>query len=144
MDERIKFEFKSFEELSKAELYEVLWLRDRVFVVGQKITALSEVDGEDPEWHHLLAYQCDQLIGYARLKWDQDPVKIGRIAIDVPLQNQGLGRILMHEVHRILGQRRGFMHAQAYLQSWYEQLGWRVCGPAFDEADIKHLPMERP
>jgi len=144
MDGRIEFEFKSFEQLSKAELYEVLWLRDRVFVVGQKITALSEVDGEDPNWHHLLAYQQDHLIGYARLKWYEDPVKIGRIAIDVPLQNQGLGRALMHEIHRILGSRRGFMHAQAYLQSWYEQLGWRVCGPAFDEADIQHLPMERP
>ena len=144
MSDQIEFHFKSFEELSKAELYEVLWLRDRVFVVGQKITALSEVDGEDPQWHHLLAYQNERLIGYARLKWDHDPVKIGRIAIDTPLQNQGLGTVLMHEIHRVLDTRPGFMHAQAYLRSWYEQLGWRVCGPAFDEADIKHLPMERP
>ena len=144
MSDGIDFLFKSFDELSKAELYDVLWLRDRVFVVGQKITALSEIDGEDPDWHHLLAYQHSNLIGYARLKWDKDPVKIGRIAIDTPLQNRGLGTVLMHEIHRLLGSRRGFMHAQAYLRTWYEQLGWRVCGSAFDEADIRHLPMERP
>lgn len=138
------FRFKSFEELSKSELYDALWLRDRVFVVGQKITALSEIDGEDPDWHHLLAYQGSDLVGYARLRWDHDPVKIGRIAIDTTLQKQGLGTGLMHEIHRVLGARHGFMHAQAYLRGWYEQLGWRVCGPPFDEADIEHLPMERP
>jgi len=135
--------FKSYDELTKAELYDCLWLRDRVFVVGQKITAISEIDGEDPTWHHLLAYQDDVLIGYARLQWHSDPVKVGRIAIDTELQGQGLGSALMYEIHRVLGERTGFMHAQSYLRGWYERLGWRVCGPAFDEADIEHLPMER-
>lgn len=144
MDNSLQIVFKSFEELSKAELYELLWLRDRVFVVGQKITALSEIDGEDPNWHHLLAYRGGKLVGYARLKWLERPVKIGRIAIDPELQGQGLGSELMHEIHRLLGPRPGFMHAQAYLRAWYERLGWRVCGEPFDEAEIEHLPMERP
>ncbi len=140
----LRIVFKPYDALTKSELYECLWLRDRVFVVGQKITAISEIDGEDPDWHHLLAYQGDAMVGYARLKWDQDPVKVGRIAIDTNRQGQGLGTMLMHEIHRVLGDRPGFMHAQAYLRDWYETLGWRVCGAAFDEADIEHLPMERP
>ena len=144
MQKPLHFVFKSFDELSKEELYESLWLRDRVFVVGQQICVISEIDGEDPDWHHLLAYDEDTLVGYARLLWDKDPVKIGRIAVDTTRQGEGLGTALMHEVHRRLGTRSGFMHAQAYLKNWYEGLGWRVCGPAFDEAEIEHLPMERP
>ena len=139
----LTFRFKSYSELSKDELYELLWLRDRVFVVGQKITALSEIDGEDPDWHHLLAFHGQTLVAYARLKWDANPVKIGRIAVDTHRQRQGLGGQLMTEIHRLLGDRPGFMHAQAYLADWYSAIGWRVCGPGFDEADIPHLPMER-
>ena len=144
MENSLQIIFKNFDELSKTELYELLWLRDRVFVVGQKITALSEIDGEDPDWHHLLAYRDAKLVGYARLKWLELPVKIGRIAIEPELQGNGLGSELMHEVHRLLAARPGFMHAQAYLRSWYERLGWRVCGASFSEAEIEHLPMERP
>jgi ElaA protein len=136
--------FKSYESLSKDELYACLWLRDRVFVVGQKITAISEIDGDDPRWHHLLGYDpTGALVGYARLLWSADPVLVGRIAIDTDRQGEGLGTELMQEVHRLLGERGAAMHAQAYLKPWYEQLGWRVCGPPFLEAQIDHLPMER-
>ena len=140
----LNYIFKSYEALSKAELYDCLWLRDRVFVVGQKITAISEIDGDDPHWHHLMGYDQDGvLVAYARLLWSADPVKVGRIAIDTDRQGAGLGTELMHEVHRLLDGRRATMHAQAYLKPWYEMLGWRVCGPPFLEAQIDHLPMER-
>ena len=144
MTSRLQTHFASYEELTKDELYALLWLRDRVFVVGQKITAESEIDGDDPANHHLLGYKDGELVAYARLSWDQPVVKVGRVAVDPSQQRGGIGTELMLAVHELLRNRPAKMHAQAYLRRWYESLGWRVTGPLFLEAEIEHYPMERP
>lgn len=33
--------------------------------------------------------------------------------------------------------------AQAHLESWYEQFGFRRSGPGYDEDGIPHVPMRR-
>jgi ElaA protein len=138
----LTFSLHSFEQISKANLYQAMCLRDLVFVVGQKITAIAEIDGEDPNYHHLLGRDdAGQLIAYARLGLDSDPVNVGRIAIHPDHRGAGLGDALMAEIHRILSTRDGQMHAQAYLVPWYSRLGWTVCGDPFLEAEIPHLPM---
>ena len=53
---RNRIEIKRFRALSLEELYAILELRTRVFVVGQKITAEPEVDGHDPECAHALLW----------------------------------------------------------------------------------------
>jgi ElaA protein len=140
----LTFSLQSFEAISKADLYDALCLRDLVFVVGQKITALAEIDGEDPAYHHLLGRDADRkLIAYARLSVDREPVKVGRIAVHPDYRGRGLGDVLMAEVHAQLGTRPAIMHAQSYLEPWYGRIGWEVCGEEFLEADIAHLPMRR-
>lgn len=141
----LTFSLHSFAHISKLDLYQALCLRDLVFVVGQKITALAEIDGEDPSFHHLLGRdEAGKLIAYARLALDADPVKVGRIAIHPEHRGVGLGDALMAEIHRSLGARDARMHAQAYLAPWYSRLGWQVCGDLFLEAEIPHLPMRWP
>lgn len=136
------FECKKFDELSLTELYEVLCLRDEVFVVGQKITAVPEVDGADPGFHHILGREASGLlVATARLSLDAQVVRVGRIAVRDQLQGRGIGTALMREIQRILGSRSAEMNAQAHLEPWYAGLGWQRNGPVFFEAEIEHVRM---
>ena len=136
-----RFVLKAFADLSLRELYEVMVLRNDVFVVGQKITEEAEVDGLDPECHHALLYDGEELVGTARLFWADEPVKVGRVAVARGRQRGGLGTRLMLGVQEALGARRAKLHAQAYLEEWYARLGWERQGEVFDEAGIDHVVM---
>ena len=137
-------EFKEFNALSLRELYDVLHLRDLVFVVGQRITAVPEVDGEDPDATHALFRDADgRLIGTLRVFLGEQPVRVGRIAIHPDLQRGGFGTAMMHALHTFLGERPAIMHAQDYLRPWYGRLGWSAEGEPYLEADIPHITMRR-
>lgn len=134
-------EIKHYCDLTKDELYAIMVLRDLVFVVGQKITAVPEVDGRDPECEHAMLWDDGELVGTARLFCDEDPVVVGRVAIHTERQRQGLGSVLMRAVQEHLGERRAELHAQAHLEAWYAGLGWERFGEPFDEAEIPHVMM---
>jgi ElaA protein len=157
MSARVKFNHKWFTDLTMRELYALMVLRDDVFVVGQKITAENELDGQDPQCVHIIGrLGVDEegggagfdgkgrVVATARLFMAKDPVKVGRIAVAVDLQRKGVGTALMRYVHELLGGREGVMSAQQYLESWYAELGWQRVGDVYDEADIPHVRMVRP
>ncbi|QDG53999.1 GNAT family N-acetyltransferase [Persicimonas caeni] len=137
----LQIDIKHYRDLTKDELYAIMVLRDLVFVVGQKITAVPEVDGRDPECEHAMLYDGEQLIGTARLFAGEDPVVVGRVAIHPERQRQGLGSVLMRAVQEHLGARHAELHAQAHLEEWYASLGWERFGEPFDEAEIPHVMM---
>ncbi len=142
----MQFKHLPFDQLSLSDLYQLLWLRDEVFVVGQKITAEPEVDGLDPQAIHVLGRHepAGRVLVTARLFVSDDKVKVGRVAVHPDLQRQGLGTQLMHYVHEIMQDRRGEMSAQAHLQPWYGSLGWQADGPVYLEAELPHVHMLRP
>lgn len=137
-----RFEIKPFEELTTKELYDILHLRDIVFVYGQKITAVPEIDGEDPKCAHVLFYKDDVVVGTARIFHQNSPMGVGRIAIHNDLQGTGLGTVMMEHLQVWIGERPAYMHAQAYLENWYARLGWVRSGENFMEAEIDHVPMD--
>ncbi len=132
---------KAFDDLELLELYAILHLRDVVFVVGQKITCESEVDGKDPKCSHVLLYLEDQLVGTARLFLGESPIMVGRIAVLSSHQGRGYGRFLMAFIADFLGNKKAMMHAQAHLEDWYGALGWTRIGEEFLEAEIPHITM---
>ncbi len=136
-----RVEIKPFAAMTLDELYKVLWLRDIVFVVGQKITSESEVDGRDPECHHAMLWQDDRVIGTARVFADCDPNIVGRVAIHTDFQRQGLGSELMEHIQTWLTGRPAELHAQAHLEDWYRSLGWTRNSDVFMEAEIPHVTM---
>jgi ElaA protein len=147
----IVFEHRPFDDLKLRDLYEILWLRDEVFVVGQRITAESEVDGMDPQCVHVYGRLAEpggepygRVVATARLFDHDSEVKVGRIAVAPQLQQKGVGRQLMHYVHTVLGKRAGKMSAQAHLRDWYGGLGWQANSGIYMEADIPHIAMTRP
>ena len=139
----LRFDHRPFEKLTLRELHDVLWLRNEVFVFGQRFTAEPEVDGRDPECVHVMGWDGARLVATARLFVDKDPVKVGRIAVHNDLQGRGLGTDLMRYVHGLLGDRPAAMSAQAHLERWYGSLGWERVGEVYEEAEIPHLRMVR-
>lgn len=135
------FEVKSFRELDLDELYDLLVLRNLVFVVGQKITAEAEVDGQDRECLHAILRVGGVIVGTARIESKEEYFKVGRVCVTPGRQGEGLGTELMKGIQYFLGEQRAALHAQAHLQAWYERLGWIRVGEEFQEAEIPHVKM---
>ena len=135
-------EILTWNELTKSELYEVMCLRDLVFVVGQKITAVPELDGLDDQCAHVLLRDADgTLVGTARIFHQQTPRVVGRVAVHTDHQRKGLGSQLMLQLQEWMGPEPAELHAQAHLEEWYASLGWRRVGEVFEEAEIPHVTM---
>lgn len=140
---------KPFDALTPRELHACLKLRGEVFVVGQGISQVADVDELDPLCQHAMLWQGGQLAGTARLLAIEDggAIKVGRVAVDPSFRGRGLGVALMRGVQAwIVAEpgRSGVMSAQSYLERWYTALGWRSVGGHYDEAGIDHVKMLYP
>lgn len=142
-DSPLRFEIAPFEQLALRQFHDIAWLRNVVFVVGQKITAEPEIDGRDPECEHAMLYQGSRLVGTARVFAAEDPQVVGRVAVHPELQGGGLGTKLMEYIQEHLRAQgaRAELHAQAHLEVWYTRLGWTRQGEVFVEAEIPHVMM---
>ena len=100
MPDDIRFTLKPFDALSPAELYDLLTLRQRVFVVEQACAYL-DCDGKDPAALHLIGRDArGALVAYARLLppgVSFAEAAIGRVVTDPATRRAGRGRALMDE-----------------------------------------------
>ena len=142
--------FKSFDALTKAELYAVLQLRAEVFVVEQAC-AFQDLDGSDNRAMHLLGQQGDELLAYARcfaagVKFAE--ASIGRVVVHAGARGRGIGHVLMREAVARLQQHWGAqpvrLGAQARLKNFYTQHGFVDTDAPYVEDGIDHLEMLRP
>ena len=93
-NQNIKFAWRQFNELSPNEIYEILHLRQKVFIVEQDCPYI-DADFSDQEAWHYLGYEGKKLISYLRvfppgIKYDDS--SIGRIVIDENSRNHGFGK----------------------------------------------------
>ncbi len=140
-----RFQITPFHALSLQALYDILHLRDLVFVVGQKITCEPEVDGLDPRAMHVEVHDAHgALVATARVFIQEAPIIVGRVATRPDLQRSGVGTWMMTQLGEWLGDRPALLHAQAHLEPWYARLGWQRCSDVYLEAQIPHVSMRRP
>jgi ElaA protein len=140
-----------FAALSLPELYELLALRQRVFVVEQRCL-FQDLDGRDQEAWHLLGRARDgALLAYARLLPPGSgaaEARVGRVVTAPEARGTGLGWALMREalrrVARVWGPGPVRVGAQAHLERFYAGLGFVRQGAPYDEDGIPHLDMVRP
>ena len=143
--EELRFIHRRFDALSLRELHDILWLRNEVFVFGQKITAEPEVDGLDPECTHILGLTASgRVVATARYFSALNPVKVGRVAVHQDMQRGGVGTLMMQYLIDVMGHYTLEVSAQLYLKEWYAGLGWIPDGDVYDEAEIPHIHMVRP
>ncbi len=146
----LKFHHRSWEALSRDELYAVMALRQEVFVVEQKCPYL-DADGYDAKASHLWATApgSEYPVAYCRIfpagvKYPE--ASLGRVASAASARRTGAGRALMVEALRLMdaaamGPVR--ISAQSYLQRFYEGFGFRVVSEPYLEDDIPHVEMLR-
>ncbi len=144
----IKYSCLSFSELSTKQLYEIMALRQEVFVVEQYCPYL-DADGRDYDSYHVVGYQDDKLVTYTRLvpqglSYDDYP-SIGRVVSSPSVRGQGLGNELIEKsvayCHELWGDKTIKISAQCYLLKWYEKLGFKPVGEEYLEDDIPHHAM---
>src|SRR3954469_7702247 len=85
---------RAFAELTTSELYAIVAVRERVFVVEQRCF-YQDADGLDPQCRHLWATDGDAIVAYLRIvpagvKYEE--VAIGRVLVAPELRGTGLGR----------------------------------------------------
>ena len=139
-----------FEELSVRQLYEVLALRSRVFVVEQNCVFL-DIDGLDPLTLHLLGTGDDgALKAYARLippGLKAADALIGRVVTSPAARGGGTGRLLMAEAvaqcERLWPGAAITLHAQAHLERFYGSFGFVPVGEPYIEDGISHIEMRK-
>ena len=149
----IRWQWSRFDELSTADLYAVVRLREAVFVVEQNC-AYPDADGRDPLAWHLLGWselgRERSLVAYARIfeagvRYTQ--ASIGRIVTAPEVRGTGLGRVLIEEGLRRLDSLAPGQHvkiaAQQRLEKLYAGFGFAPVSAPYDEDGIRHVDMIR-
>lgn len=141
---------RRFRDLSVEELYEVMEIRQRVFVVEQNCAYL-DADGRDREaWHLLGRIPSGRLAAVLRILppgiMFAEP-SIGRVLTDPKFRSRGYGRSLMREgIRRCCALYPGQpirISAQAYLERFYGELGFETDrkGNPYEVDGIPHIDM---
>jgi ElaA protein len=146
----IRWEFLPYDRLSTDALYDLLVLRQMVFVVEQHC-AYCDSDGRDRHAHHLLGRgPGGDLLAYLRVVRPgarfPEP-SIGRVVVHPSVRRTGLGKLLVRE--GLAGCVRLYpgapirISAQVYLRRFYEDLGFvaDLARDPYDEDGIPHLEM---
>lgn len=140
---------KSYDQLTKDELYKILRLRAEVFIVEQDCP-YQDVDNKDQKALHVYAMEAEEVIAYTRIfyagDYFQEPA-IGRVVTKTSYRGSGLGQELMHKTLKNM-QERGLskkirISAQQYLKSFYESFGFKQIGDPYMEDGIPHIGMLR-
>ncbi|MDX2091328.1 MAG: GNAT family N-acetyltransferase [Kofleriaceae bacterium] len=134
---------RPFAQLSAHELYAILALRQRVFVVEQACAYL-DADGADESSRHLWATEAGAIHAYCRLvpagiKFTE--VSIGRVIIAPEARGMGLGKELMRRALAEIGAAPVRIGAQAHLERFYGELGFVRASEPYDEDGIPHIEM---
>lgn len=139
----------SFAELDTVSLYEILVLRQQIFVVEQECP-YQDADGLDFHAMHIQGRMDNKLICYARIfpptmSYNTICVTIGRVIVDAQYRHLKIGSVLVLEAEnqsiQYWGKTPFFLSAQAHLHKFYGNLGYVQCGEGYDEDNIPHIPM---
>ena len=143
----ISFSTKSFEELSNKELYQLLQLRNEVFIVEQTCP-YPDLDNKDYKSLHVLGKEDDNIVAYARILpqgVSYDESSIGRVVTSAAVRKTGYGKLLMQyaipETLKQFNTNEIVISAQYYLEKFYSDLGFKSEGEVYMEDDIPHIQM---
>ena len=144
---KIKYTWKTFADLSSDELYAMIHLRQKVFIVEQDCPYI-DADYADQDAFHLLAYSDKDLIGYLRafrpgIKYDGS--SLGRIVTEINSRGLGIGKEITEEGVNFLSKEYPnheiVISAQHRLEHFYVELGFKARGEVYLEDDIDHIQM---
>ena len=144
----LSFTTKNFEALNTKELYAILALRAEVFVVEQNCP-YQDVDGKDTQSLHVLGHLDQKLVAYARVLGKgvsyQDFASIGRVVISPAVRGKKYGHKIVacavEVCHKNFSNQPIKISAQAHLERFYNDHGFKATGEAYLEDGIPHIGM---
>lgn len=138
---------KSFEELTKHELYSLLQLRSEVFVVEQDCV-YQDIDGKDQKALHVLGFKNESIVAYTRIFKPGDYFElasIGRVVVAKQERTHSYGYAIMkasaEAIKNYFNTTSIKISAQVYLKNFYNNLGYKAVGEVYLEDDIPHVAM---
>ncbi len=149
MKESVIWQIKRFNELSLVQLYQIMSLRNQVFVVEQNCV-YQDLDGKDQDAIHVCGFYNDKLIAYSRLfepGYYFADAAIGRVLVAMEARKLKIAHILMEKsisaVLELFDTPSITISAQVYLLKFYQQHGFVQVGEEYLEDGIPHVEMRR-
>lgn len=138
---------KEFNELKLEELYAILHLRSEVFVIEQDCI-YQDLDYYDQKAWHLMAFEGNKLVAYARIFKPHVKYKeaaIGRVITHSSVRGSGIGKALMKKgiafCESNFPNENIKISAQCYLERFYTSLGFKIVSKVYLEDGIEHQEM---
>lgn len=138
---------KSWDEVTKEELYAFTQLRMEVFVIEQDCP-YPEFDGKDQRSWHLWAEKDGAVVAYLRIVEagvSYEEISIGRVVVAKSARGSDLGVELMKQginfIQKEIRPQPIRISAQQYLKGWYGRLGFEQVSEMYLEDDIPHIEM---
>jgi ElaA protein len=142
---------RHFKELNTTELYQILQLRNAVFIVEQNCP-FQDLDDKDFQCYHLIGFDTDsqRIVAYTRIVpagISYEEASIGRVVTSPSARGGGVGKVLMQKSIELLEELFGGVPirigAQYYLKKYYESFGFQQVGEIYLEDGIEHITMLR-
>lgn len=138
---------KTFDELSKDELYELLWLRSEIFVIEQHCV-YQDLDYKDQKALHILGKRGTKLVAYTRIFDANDyfeHASIGRVLVQKAYRKYGYGHAILSAsiatVYSRFKTQQIVLSAQEHLLRFYNAHGFTEFGEVYLEDGIPHMKM---
>lgn len=143
----IRWQCKSFKNLTPDELYQIIRLRNEVFVVEQNCV-FQDADNKDQQCFHLMGWMENDLAAYTRLAppgYIYNEISIGRVVASPKYRRNKIGSVLMKksidECRQIFGAGAIKIGAQFYLKNFYASFGFKQISDIYLEDGIEHIYM---
>ncbi|KHD43899.1 GNAT family N-acetyltransferase [Streptococcus hongkongensis] len=136
---------KAFDQLTRDELFVILKERVAVFVVEQAC-AYPEIDDLDQHSVHVFKQDSSgQLLAYCRIIPTEEMMKLGRVLTTESARGKGLGHELVATALSYCQENSPhlpvYAQAQAHLQDFYDQFGFKATSEVYLEDNIPHIDM---
>lgn len=142
---------KHFKNLTTTELYQILQLRNEVFIVEQNCP-FQDLDDKDFKCYHLMGFDTNsqKVMAYTRIVpagISYDEASIGRVVTSPLARRKGIGKQLMKNSIELLEELYGGISikigAQLYLKKYYESFDFQQIEEVYLEDGIEHILMIR-
>ncbi len=138
-----------FKELSPEILYQILQLRQNVFVLEQQCL-YPDLDEIDLACVHLWRSKNGKIVSTARIVPPglvYKEASIGRVCTALTERRNGEGKKLMikaiESIESLYGKIAIKIGAQLYLEKFYNEFGFQKVSEPYDEDGILHIKMLR-
>ncbi|MGY1488955.1 GNAT family N-acetyltransferase [Methylobacillus pratensis] len=148
LSQKVVWRFSNFESLTLTELYNILALRESIFIVEQDVPYV-DIDGKDIHCTHLMGYLGKELVAYLRIVpfglFKPDCFSMGRVVLRQSLRGGPISKTLVGLGLEYLDSIRNGqpirISSQLYLKDFYGRFGFVAEGEPYIEDRIPHIAM---